>query len=307
MSETSLLDLPLLEAAQAQKHVTHNEALLKLDAVVQLAVVTRQLAVPPGSPVEGDRYLIASGATGAWTAHAGDIATSQSGAWVFAVPRAGWRLWVQDEEKLLVFTGTVWKDVNAISALQNLSLLGVNTSADTGNRLAVASPAVLFNHAGGDQRVKVNKQAAGDTASLLYQTDFSGRAEMGLAGDDNFHFKVSPNGASWTEAIVIDRTTGVVTMPATPSPGISDGDKGDITVSGSGTAWSLDTSVIDNRYIAVFANGLAVKAYGMVADFGAGNTDNTAAMQAAITAALSSGAKTILRSEERRVGKECRL
>lgn len=60
MSETATpkLALPLLLAAQAQKHVTHNEALLRLDAVVQLAVLERTRSVPPATPVDGDAYLI---------------------------------------------------------------------------------------------------------------------------------------------------------------------------------------------------------------------------------------------------------
>ena len=49
--------LPLIDAAQAQKHVTHNEALRLLDALVQLAVESRTLTAPPGSPAEGACYI----------------------------------------------------------------------------------------------------------------------------------------------------------------------------------------------------------------------------------------------------------
>lgn len=55
MASSPHLALPYLEAAQAQKHVTHNEALRALDAVVMLAVLDRDLASPPGSPSDGDR------------------------------------------------------------------------------------------------------------------------------------------------------------------------------------------------------------------------------------------------------------
>jgi len=218
MPVTPLLGLPLLEAAQAQKHVTHNEALLLIDASAQLSVINRTTAAPPVTPAEGDRYLIAAGATGAWAGRSGEIASFESAVWRFAAPREGWRLWVQDEDVFLIFNGALWR---TIDILQNMALLGVNTTADTGNRLAVSSPAVLFNHAGADHRLKINKQAAGDTASLLYQTNFSGRTEMGLAGDDDFHVKVSPDGSSWLEAIQINRTSGAVTMPNTPSGGSS--------------------------------------------------------------------------------------
>ena len=55
MPDTHSLKLPLLVAEQAQKHVTHNEALRALDAMVQLAVKDRDLATPPGAPSDGYR------------------------------------------------------------------------------------------------------------------------------------------------------------------------------------------------------------------------------------------------------------
>ncbi|HEV2652996.1 MAG TPA: terminase family protein, partial [Rhizomicrobium sp.] len=58
-----------------------------------------------------------------------------------------------------------------------------------------------FDTVWADAQVKLNKHASADTASLLYQTNYSGRAEMGLTGDDNFHVKVSPDGASWKSAL----------------------------------------------------------------------------------------------------------
>ena len=88
------------------------------------------------------------------------------------------------------------------------ALFGVNATADATTKFAVAAAASLFNHAGNGHQHKINKNAAGDTASLLFQTGTSGRAEMGTTGDDDFHFKVSADGSTWKEAIVIDRTTG---------------------------------------------------------------------------------------------------
>lgn len=215
MSDTPLLGLPLLEASQAQKHVTHNEALLLLDAMVHLAVISRALAAPPISPADGDRYLVAVSATGDWLGHSGHIAFREAGAWRFAIPKAGWRLWVAAESLFLLFDGTLWIDLRDFDELQNMDLLGVNTAADAANKLSVASANVLFTHAGAGSRVKINKNAAGDTASLLYQTGFSGRAEIGTSGDDDFHFKVSPDGSAWNESFIIDRTSGRVTFKQT--------------------------------------------------------------------------------------------
>jgi hypothetical protein len=97
MPNTVSLGLPLLVAEQAQKHVTHNEALRALDALVQLSVKDRDLAAPPGSPAEGDRYIVAASPTGVWAGHAADIAVWQDGAWDFHDPQEGWRCWVDDE------------------------------------------------------------------------------------------------------------------------------------------------------------------------------------------------------------------
>jgi len=62
MPDTSThLLLPYLLASQAQKHVTHNEALRLLDGLVQLAVLDRDLTTPPGRPADGDRYIVGIG------------------------------------------------------------------------------------------------------------------------------------------------------------------------------------------------------------------------------------------------------
>ena len=250
MSETPLLGLPLLEAAQAQKHVTHNEALLLLDAAIHLSVITRTLTAPPATPADGDRYLVATAASGDWAGHDGAIAFREAGAWRFATARKGWRLWLEDEQLLLVYTGTLWHDIAAIAALQGMSLLGVNATADATNKLAVKSSAVLLDNIGNGTQLKINKHAAADTGSLLYQTNYSGRAEMGLVGDDDFHVKVSPDGSAWLDAITVNRTTGVVSLPHTPATGVNDGDKGDIAVTGSGVTWTLKDTRVKPQHLA---------------------------------------------------------
>ncbi|HWA91802.1 MAG TPA: DUF2793 domain-containing protein [Rhizomicrobium sp.] len=212
--ETPRSGLPLLAAAQAQKHVTHNEALLQLDALSCARLLDRDLSAPPVSFADGDAYLVKATATGDWTGQSGKIAFGVDGAWRFYAPYAGLIAYVTDEAKLLVFDGAVWVDLVSLLSLQNLPLLGVNTAADTTNRLAVKSSALLFDNVGAGVQAKLNKHAAGDTASLLYQTNYSGRAEFGLTGDDNFHCKVSPDGASWSEAFVIDRSSGALALGA---------------------------------------------------------------------------------------------
>ncbi|GAA4108338.1 DUF2793 domain-containing protein [Aminobacter aganoensis] len=213
MEQTTNLKMPFIMPSQAQKHVTHNEALQAIDILVQLSVLDRHLAAPPASPAEGDRYIVAAAATGGWAGKVGQIAGWQDGAWAFHNPVRGWLAWVADEQRILAHDGTGWVDTVALG-INPAAMVGINTTADTTNRLSVKSQAVLFDNLGAGQQVKINKAAAGDNASLLFQTGYSGRAEFGLAGDDDWHLKVSPDGGAWTEALQVSRSDGRVLLPA---------------------------------------------------------------------------------------------
>ncbi len=109
MDTTATLGLPYILGAQAQKHVTHNEALTALDALVQLSVLDKDLAEPPIGPSEGDRYIVPAGAGGAWTGKAGQVAAFQGGAWAFYLPGTGWLAFVADEGVLRAFDGAAWQ------------------------------------------------------------------------------------------------------------------------------------------------------------------------------------------------------
>lgn len=114
MAESPILGLPLVAASQAQKHVTVNEALRQLDILVQLSVKDRDLATPPGSPAEGDRYIVAASPAGDWSeASAGDVAAFVDGAWMLLSPGEGWRAWLQDEDSEVVWSGSAWVDPSA--------------------------------------------------------------------------------------------------------------------------------------------------------------------------------------------------
>jgi hypothetical protein len=114
MTDTANLALPCIEGSQAQKHVTHNEALGILDTVVQLTVLARHLTAPPASPAEGDRYIPAAGATGAWSGWDGHIAV-YSGGWSRLVPAPGFKAWVKAERLTLIYEDGVWRDGIALT------------------------------------------------------------------------------------------------------------------------------------------------------------------------------------------------
>ena len=103
MTDTPNLTLPYIFASQAQKHVTHNEAIRALDCLVQLSVESRALTSPPASPVEGSGYVVAAGASDAWAGKSDKIAAFQDGAWAFYAPKDGWIAWVASENILIVY------------------------------------------------------------------------------------------------------------------------------------------------------------------------------------------------------------
>ncbi|WP_262027656.1 DUF2793 domain-containing protein [Microvirga sp. Mcv34] len=220
MSTTPHLALPLLAAAQAQKHVTHNEALASLDALVQLSVRERNRAAPPASPAEGDRYLVGGDATGAFAAREGEVALFDLGSWRFFTPNLGWLTYIEAEDLFVVFDGAEWKPFGTVpDVIDNLQRLGLGTTADDLNRLSVKLNAALFTALGaddggtGDLRLVLNKSTESDVLSQLYQRGYSGRAETGLIGNDDFRIRVSADGSTWRDALLVDHGTGVASFP----------------------------------------------------------------------------------------------
>ena len=368
---TTHLLLPYILASQAQKHVTHNEALRLLDAMVQLSVLDRTRTTPPANPVDGDRHIVASGATGLWSSWDLNVAFWVDGVWMRLVPRPGWLAWIADEAVFVVWNGSTWDPVgepvdvsDAVFSLVNdadptkkalFSLSGISTgttrtftlpntsselailagtqiftgnktfsgtltvsgtitvsaasasigtatttatygmgtggtttgvtktlnlgtggaagsttvvnigpaaagaggttvvntptvtfanavtqvgmpqanltayllglggaTADSYNRVSVNTPALLFNNAGAGIEATVNKAAPANDAAFAFKTGFSARALIGLLGNDDFSFKVSPDGSAFFEALKIDRSNGQVELPQpTILPGLS--------------------------------------------------------------------------------------
>ena len=359
---TTHLLLPYILASQAQKHVTHNEALRLLDAMVQLSVLDRTRTAPPASPADGDRHIVASGATGLWAGWDLNVAFWVDGVWMRLVPRPGWLAWIAAEQAFVVWNGSAWDLVgepvdvsDAVFSLVNdadptrkalFSLSGISTgttrtftlpntsselailagtqtftgnktfsgtltvsgtitvsaasasigtatttatygmgtggtttgvtktlnlgtggaagsttvvnigpaaagaggttvvntptvtfanavtqvgmpqanltayllglggaTADSYNRVSVNTPALLFNNAGAGIEATVNKAAPANDAAFAFKTGFSARALIGLLGNDDFSFKVSPNGSTFFDAIRIDRASGRVELP----------------------------------------------------------------------------------------------
>ena len=115
MSQSTNLALPYLAASQSQKHVTVNEGLRFLDALVQIAVKSAALSAPPGAPADGQRWIIGPAPSGLWAGRATQIAAWQDGVWVFYAPKDGWLAWNEATLTSLIFSAGSW--VSLIGAL----------------------------------------------------------------------------------------------------------------------------------------------------------------------------------------------
>ncbi|MDD3029981.1 MAG: DUF2793 domain-containing protein [Alphaproteobacteria bacterium] len=107
MTTTPRLAMSYIVSSQAQKEVTHNEALNDLDFLTQPSVLSTTLAAPPASPSTGDAYIVAASATDAWEGYDGCLAAYYGG-WVFKTPQTGWVVWAQNLSQVLYYTGAAW-------------------------------------------------------------------------------------------------------------------------------------------------------------------------------------------------------
>lgn len=115
----------------------------------QQQVIDKDLSTPPGSPSEGDRYIVGPSATGDWAGHENEIAWYDGTAWQFDAPAEGWLCWPNDEDKYYKYTGSaweVWADINDLDDIPDGTVYGrvKNTELIEGEveRLMVAWPIV---------------------------------------------------------------------------------------------------------------------------------------------------------------------
>lgn len=125
MSETLQLGLTLLQASQAQKHVTVNEALVRLDGLTHMTLQSVDTATPPGSASDGESYGVPASPTGDWAGHAGEVAIWSNGGWVFVQPQTGWRAWVVDRHAGALWDGAGWA-IGGVTASTNRSVMGLS-------------------------------------------------------------------------------------------------------------------------------------------------------------------------------------
>lgn len=220
MTNTAKLGLPLIQPDQALKHITHNEALMGLDALCQIQLESIGTNTPPDPAISGKAYAIGSTPTGVWTGQGGMVASYTDAGWRFYTPQDGWLAWNMADGKLYMFNAGAWGAFfDQLSQLQNLQQLGLGAAADSYNKILAKTPSSLFSAeypadgGSGDTRLSLNKATSGHTALIGWQDNWSARAEMGLLNDDDITLRVSGDGSTWRNVLVGDGTTGKLALP----------------------------------------------------------------------------------------------
>jgi hypothetical protein len=180
--QTTNLGLPFLMPSQAQKHVTVNESLLRLDALVQARVESRSAASQPGSPTDGRLWILPAGKTGPeWGGYAnGALAYYRDGAWEPIAPQEGWRAWVADEGVFVRYTGLAWTADAAVGSLNAGPLAGFRNAVMNGD-FRIWQRGTSFSPANADfvaDRWNVRFNGSGATRTVSRQAFTPGQTDV---------------------------------------------------------------------------------------------------------------------------------
>ena len=210
MGASPIFGIPLIASQQAQPEVTHNEAVMLL-SIAFLGVISVGLDTPPGSPAEGDAYVLGAAPTGVWTGKANKIAIRYNAAWQFlpaddedgtnipiGASHEGLRVWDKATNNLYIWSGSAWASYTGGGAVSSVfgrtgavvGLAGDYTAALVTNVPAGGVAAVTVQAA--IDELDTDKVAkAGDTMTGALQLSGSG------GGAGNVLLKFTPNDSVW--------------------------------------------------------------------------------------------------------------
>jgi len=194
MSETAKLGLPLVQPAQAQKHVTVNDAFQRLDAFAQISIDTVGVTIPPLAPVDGELHAIGSGAVADWAGHDGELGLFLNAGWLFVQPDVGWRGWRLDAASAVTFDGVDW--VEGGGAFTQNGAGFVHRSIESDHAVATGATSVLTGF------IPANAMVYGVTGLVL--TDIGGAAsfEIGVTGSTNrYGSGIGVSTGSWARGL----------------------------------------------------------------------------------------------------------
>lgn len=212
-SPTPRLALPLMAPAQAQKHIIHNEAIIRLDALTQMSVDGVRPNAPDVTLHEGQCFQVSDNPSGEFSGQSGSIAQWREGRWIFYAPQTGWRFYNSETEIFMVYNGQAWSPmVPTTEGQPEFDHVGIGTSADPTLTLSLYGPSSLFSGPNGHQ-LKLDRPNETATSSLLFTTAHQAQAEIGLTGPQGLSWKVSPDGSTFILALSVDPLTGAVDCP----------------------------------------------------------------------------------------------
>lgn len=172
---TPVLALPTIVDQQADAVVQHNDALRALEVLIARKALDRDTSTPPGSPNDGDAYIVGPSATGDWAGHEDEIAYDNAGTWQFISPVEGMRLYMDDEAATVEYTGAAWVAVDGTQILTDAATiawdasLGSQAEVTLGSNRTMGAPTNLI---AGRYYLVVVKQDATGSRTLAWDAVF---------------------------------------------------------------------------------------------------------------------------------------
>lgn len=151
---TPRFSLPLLAPGQAQKEVTHNEALTLADLLLAPVVELVGLVTVPANPLPGKGWTVGTGAIGAWSGQDGKLAYWTDGGWRFVTAVIGMTIWSVADNQPVRYTSSGWQ----------IGQLSASSVTIGGNQIVGARLAAVASPTGG---ATVDTEARGAIESIL--------------------------------------------------------------------------------------------------------------------------------------------
>ena len=216
MDTTPNLTLPYIMAAQAQKHVTHNEAIRALDALVQTRRARPRPGRPAGAPADGDRYIVAASPTGAWAGQAGRSPPSRTAPGRSTAARRLARLGRRRGRALRLRRHGLGRERARRAASIPTPLVGVNATADTTNRLAVARPPRCSTTPAPAISSRSTRPPPATPPACCSRTPSPAAPRSASPATTTSTSRSPPTARPGGRPSLVDRATGLVRLPLTP-------------------------------------------------------------------------------------------
>lgn len=114
MTTSNRLEITELAETQTDRHTVVNEMLAKLEAgACMFGAESVGDNAPPGSPAEGDIYVVGTAGTGAFSGHNEEVAIYYNGAWLFLPALSGMIAYAIDEDAYYYHdSASAWSALN---------------------------------------------------------------------------------------------------------------------------------------------------------------------------------------------------